>query len=281
MTPQQGPHRRASYLHVGQPQQPQQYPLPYSQESAPTAFPSTEKFAPPPPVPSGKGTPKQPLAPVTSSQDNVVVQRTPADVPPSFDVLKSPTTRVFEQMLGAAASIATPANRKITQKGDNHGDTGDPTNDSVEDGDGSKKDDGNNFKGQKQKAKKQKLSPCKEKLPTVPLLNPTGTENPFALIQRDALLYKKVVLCMALQRQPKETKDGEISEPPPVIGEGFYWKDYPSCETVLYESMGVYYELSKSSRQSKEQQVRMHIFGLVRYNVHTFSCFRSLLNSIH
>ena len=60
---------------------------------------------------------------------------------------------------------------------------------------------------------------------------------------------------MALQRQPKETKDdGET--PDPVIKEGFYWKDYPPCETVLYESMSDYYELSKQSRQSKQQQVR-------------------------
>jgi hypothetical protein len=86
-----------------------------------------------------------------------------------------------------------------------------------------------------------------------PILNADGTENPFALLERDPVLYKKVVLCMALQRQPKEAKDeGESS--PPVITEGFYWKDYPPCETVLYESMSEYYELSKQSRQSKEQQ---------------------------
>lgn len=79
-------------------------------------------------------------------------------------------------------------------------------------------------------------------------------DNPFVEILRDQGLYKKLILCMALQRQAKEsTKEG--SEPPPrIIGEGFFWKDYPQCEQILYESMGHYYELSTQQRQSKQQQ---------------------------
>ena len=92
-------------------------------------------------------------------------------------------------------------------------------------------------------------------------------ENPFVTIQNDPILFKKLVLIMALQRQPKDSKDGEGADtastskggPPPIISEGFYWKDYPSCEQVLYDSMEAYYELSKQSRQSKEQQVRLNI----------------------
>jgi hypothetical protein len=81
-----------------------------------------------------------------------------------------------------------------------------------------------------------------------------NAENPFNQILRDQGLYKKLILCMALQRQAKEsTKEG--CEPPPrIIGEGFFWKDYPQCEQILYESMGHYYELSTQQRQSKQQQ---------------------------
>ncbi len=81
------------------------------------------------------------------------------------------------------------------------------------------------------------------------------TDNdPFAEILSDQALYKKLILCMALQRQAKESNK-EGSEPPPrIIGEGFFWKDYPQCEQILYESMGHYYELSTQQRQSKQQQ---------------------------
>lgn len=90
-------------------------------------------------------------------------------------------------------------------------------------------------------------------------ISTTSIDDPFGEILDDPELYKKLILCMALQRQPfssgKNDDGEENTEPlPRIIGEGFYWKDYPPCEQALYDSMRDYYELSTQQRQSKQQQ---------------------------
>lgn len=154
---------------------------------------------------------------------------------------KSPITLCFDRMLGAAAQIATPhPPTKVSHPrlgGLDNAFTVTPS---------SYRNNNDN----------RRLS---DPGPNGPVAPPTASEqidvdNPFVQILRDQGLYKKLILCMALQRQAKEsTKEG--SEPPPrIIGEGFFWKDYPQCEQILYESMGHYYELSTQQRQSKQQQ---------------------------
>jgi len=68
---------------------------------------------------------------------------------------------------------------------------------------------------------------------------------------------KRLVLAMALER-PRALhhgSDGDNAKPPsPLIQLGFFWKDYPILEGLLYDHMPLYYEWSTHQRQSKHQQ---------------------------
>ena len=88
------------------------------------------------------------------------------------------------------------------------------------------------------------------------------TPSPVSLesVQRileDKDLNKRLLLHMAMgsRDRPNGTKSPTNNYlVTPVISEGFFWKDYPMLENILYAHMTEYYELSINRRQSKDQQ---------------------------
>ncbi|KAL3920923.1 MAG: hypothetical protein SGILL_003021 [Bacillariaceae sp.] len=115
--------------------------------------------------------------------------------------------------------------------------------------------------------------------PNTPMRPNVNMSNPFVRILHDEGLYKKLVLCMALQRQPKESTKDTAGPPSRIIQDGFFWKDYQPLEQILYDSMGHYYELSTQQRQSKQQQafnnrLVKHIRETAEQHGHAFAqCF--------
>ena len=100
-----------------------------------------------------------------------------------------------------------------------------------------------------------------------------GDANPFDELAEDPDLERLVILQMAMQRnlhvnqmfpmgidskgvlgdclptmmQPKR----DVSK---IITEGFFWREYPKCEQVLYNHMQKYYEISAIQKNYKVQQ---------------------------
>ena len=105
-------------------------------------------------------------------------------------------------------------------------------------------------------AAQEKPSKPKKRLSTVNPAPLTASDlapgNPFLEILQDPDLHHQVVLQMALQREPSNK---EIpASPPSIIPEGFYWRDYPVLEQILFDNMAEYYHISSLNRQSKFQQ---------------------------
>jgi hypothetical protein len=102
-----------------------------------------------------------------------------------------------------------------------------------------------------------------------------GELNPFDELLEDPDLERLVILQMAMQRNqhfqtmgvpgsPEDQKLDPHSLPPlpqhpkrdvsRVITEGFFWREYPACEQVLYNHMHKYYEISAIQKNYKVQQ---------------------------
>lgn len=98
-------------------------------------------------------------------------------------------------------------------------------------------------------------------------LNELGPDNPFVQLLNDEDLYHHVILLMTLEAESKDMKrpDDSIEPVSPVIGEGFFWRDYPELESILYENMDSYYSISVTSRQSRvQQQFNNHMVASIR-----------------
>lgn len=67
-----------------------------------------------------------------------------------------------------------------------------------------------------------------------PMIGNTGGESSFDLLQQQSQLPKR-----------------DVS---PIITEGFFWREYPACEQVLYNHMHRYYEISAIQKNYKVQQ---------------------------
>ena len=92
--------------------------------------------------------------------------------------------------------------------------------------------------------------------------------NPFDEILEDPDLERLVILQMAMQRNQHFQTVGDgprcdslppLPQPPKrevsrIIKEGFFWREYPACEQVLYNHMHKYYEISAIQKNYKVQQ---------------------------
>ncbi|GMI05330.1 hypothetical protein TrVE_jg1165 [Triparma verrucosa] len=93
--------------------------------------------------------------------------------------------------------------------------------------------------------------PGAEIVPDDQLLN-APDEEILGLALRDHRTKKHLLLEMALSRDNPRTS--LVDPKAGIIGEGFFWGNYPKLERVLRARMDEYYELSTAKRQSKEQQ---------------------------
>lgn len=102
------------------------------------------------------------------------------------------------------------------------------------------------------KQKRPKKTKSKKLLPTI-----SSPQVSFEVELQDPEVWKRLILAMALER-PRSlhnvTGDTHEKAPPALIQEGFFWKEYPVLELLLYDHMPRYYEWSTHQRQSKHQQ---------------------------
>jgi hypothetical protein len=95
----------------------------------------------------------------------------------------------------------------------------------------------------------------------------TEPNNPFVQLVNNEHLYYRIILLMTLEAENKEPKKQDESYEPvsKTITEGFYWRDYPELESLLYRNMDSYYSVSVTNRQSRVQQnFNNHMVSTIR-----------------
>jgi hypothetical protein len=149
---------------------------------------------------------------------------------------KSPISICFDRMLGAAKMIQTPQNENGTQHSRKRKSFSDWPTESVPN----------------LPTKPNSTSRAKRSILVQGEATRLEFDNPFRRIATETALRQKVIVQMAMQRE--STNRGDSSHASSTLGEGFYWRDYPVLEEVLYKCMPNYYQVSSSNRQSKYQQ---------------------------
>lgn len=103
-----------------------------------------------------------------------------------------------------------------------------------------------------------------------------GEPSPFDELAQDPDLERLVILQMAMQRNQNGNQFHPLGTTPTsndpkydilqqqaqlpkrdvnrVITEGFFWREYPACEQILYNHMHKYYEISAIQKNYKVQQ---------------------------
>lgn len=102
--------------------------------------------------------------------------------------------------------------------------------------------------------------------------------NPVVTIMENPELKRLIVIQMALQRDAVSLgagANGKVKLAPnsdtasKIMQPGFFWRDYPALETVLYENMAVYYEHSNASSANqglykKQQAYNNSLVALIK-----------------
>ncbi|GKZ00565.1 hypothetical protein MPSEU_001008700 [Mayamaea pseudoterrestris] len=204
----------------------------------------------------------------------------------SFELdLKSPTSMVISALLHGASMIATVdrPDEEATSPVSHH-DSLEEEDEKIETGaannvQAASKDKENQVKGKPKDKKLAAPKPPRAKRALLPIdttmakpLNGLDLDeaflNPVGFIAQNPELKRQIVILMALQRDGNcalaagSSKTKAVSDPPPnIMQPGFFWRDYPPLETVLYDSMADYYDHSNASSRNQGQYKRQQAYN--------------------
>ncbi|KAL7559934.1 hypothetical protein ACA910_008256 [Epithemia clementina (nom. ined.)] len=209
----------------------------------------------PQPVPSEDTAKPSSFVETLASEEPTSAQKKPQTN--SVTMMKSPVTLCFERMLGAAKYLAhNPTPEVVKEKYKKRKEA--EHDDAESEVSGFQQPDdpplaetkaSTDVDEPRLQAKRTKTVRAGSRKPNV-----RDEGNPFVELERDEELLQKVILQMALISESKEAKRVVTEPVSSTIGEGFYWRDYPVLEEILFDNMKNYYNMSSQNRQSRHQQ---------------------------